>query len=84
MLNADMDDAAVTLTLKKKPSRSSPPKPYKGTKRNNGNYLRVRGEEVCMGWANVNGPCEDVCEDEVCFTAARGVTSITGSARRAH
>jgi hypothetical protein len=79
LLDADMDDAAVAVALEKKPARSSPPKPYKGTKRNGGRYLTVRGAEVCMGWAKLaaDGPCEDVCESEVCFDAA-GITSITG------
>ncbi len=80
LLDADMDDAAVTVALKKKPSRSAPPKPYKGTKKNGGRYLTVHGGEVCMGWAKLaeDGPCEDVCENEVCFDATRGVTSISG------
>lgn len=79
LLDAEMDDAAVAVALKKRPSRSSPPKAYKGTKQNGGRYLTVRGAEVCMGWARLeeDGPCEDVCESEVCFTAA-GVTSISG------
>lgn len=33
LLDEAMDDAAVTTALKKKPARSSPPKPYKGTNR---------------------------------------------------
>lgn len=78
MLDAAMDDAAVTAALKKKPSRSSPPKPYKGTKANGGRYLRVHGDEVCMGQANISGTCEDVCETEICISATAGVTSITG------
>lgn len=78
LLDAAMDDAAIAAALEKKPSRSAPPKPYKGIKKNGGRYLTVRGDEVCMGWAKVgDDPCEDVCEDEVCFTAA-GVTSISG------
>lgn len=77
LLDGAMDDAAVAL--KKKPARSSPPRAYKGTKQNGGRYLKVRGAEVCMGWAKLpgNGDCEDVCEIEVCLPAA-GVTSITG------
>ena len=80
LLAAEMDDAAVTAALAKKPSRSSPPKAYKGTRKNGGRYLTIRGVEVCMGWAKLeeDGPCEDLCESEVCFTAADGVTSISG------
>lgn len=80
LLDAEMDDAAVAAALAKKPSRSSPPKAYKGTKQNGGRYLAIRGPEVCMGWARLaeDGPCEDLCESEVCFTAADGVTSISG------
>jgi hypothetical protein len=80
LLDADMDDAVVAIALKKKPARSAPPKPYKGTKQNGGRYLSIQGAEVCMGWARLaaDGPCEDVCESEVCFDATAGVTSITG------
>jgi hypothetical protein len=39
ILSADMDDAKIADALKKKPSRSDPPKPYKGTKQNQGRYL---------------------------------------------
>jgi hypothetical protein len=79
LLDAAMDDAAVAVALKKKPARSSPPKAYKGSKQNGGRYLTIRGGEICMGWAKLaeDGPCEDVCEDEVCYTAA-GVSSISG------
>jgi hypothetical protein len=78
LLDAAMDDAAVAAALTKKPARSSPPRPYKGTKQNGGRYLKVYGDKVCMGWANVEGECGDVCESEVCFSATAGVTSITG------
>ena len=80
LLDEAMDDAAVTIALKKKPARSSPPKPYKGTKQNGGRYLKVDGADVCVGQARLaaDGPCEDVCETEVCFSATNGVISITG------
>lgn len=80
LLDAAMDDAAVANALKKKPARSSPPKAYKGTKQNGGRYLKIYGADVCIGQARLaaDGPCEDVCETEVCFSATKGVTEITG------
>ena len=80
LLDEAMDDTAVAKALAKRPSRSSPPKPYKGTKRNGGRYLKVLGSDVCVGQARLaaDGPCEDVCETQVCFSATKGVTEITG------
>lgn len=80
LLDEAMDDIAVAKALKKRPARSSPPKPYKGTRRNGGRYLKIYGAQVCVGQARLaaDGPCEDVCETEVCFSATKGVTEITG------
>jgi hypothetical protein len=82
LLSDDMDDAKISAALKNKPSRSDPPKPYSGTKRNRGRYLRVDRGNVCMGEAGLpdDGPCADVCESEVCFSATDGVVSISGLA----
>ena len=82
LLRADMDDAAVAKALEKPPSRSDPPKPYKGTKHNQGRYLRVAELGiVCMGWSHVegDGECEERCEGEVCISAADGIVSMDGT-----
>jgi hypothetical protein len=52
LLQASQDDAAVAEALKKKPSRSDPPKPYKGTKLNGGRYLRIdqKAESPSCAW----------------------------------
>jgi hypothetical protein len=80
-LTADMDDAKVSKALKGKPSRSDPPKAYKGTKKNSGRYLTVSGDVVCMGEEPLPGAgdCEDVCEGEVCYSATDGVISMHGT-----
>jgi hypothetical protein len=74
----------VSVALKGKPARSGPPKPYRGTKQNHGRYLRVddRTGNVCMGEEPLpgDGPCADVCESEVCFSATDGVVNISGLA----
>jgi hypothetical protein len=52
LMDADMDDAKVTAALAKPPSRSDPPKAYKGTKQNHGRYLLIEDDTtVCMGRA---------------------------------
>jgi hypothetical protein len=84
VLSADMDDAKVAEALKRKPSRSDPPKPYKGTKRNSGRYLSYTEESgdrvACFGWENLTGECEDTCMAEVCLSATRGFISVEGQA----
>src|SRR5258706_10029275 len=56
ILSADMDDAKVAEALKRKPSRSDPPKPYQGTRQNDGRYLHVEpGPIVCMGFEPLAG-----------------------------
>jgi len=82
LLRAEMDDAAVTAALTKAPSRSDPPKAYKGTIRNKGRYLRVAELGiVCMGWSHVegDGECEERCEGEVCIAPTDGIVSLDGT-----
>src|SRR4051794_1681354 len=77
LLIGKMDDAAISEALKKKPSRSDPPKAYEGTKLNNGRYMTVDGGKVCMGDGPLpgTGDCPDVCDGRVCWTAD-GVVEI--------
>jgi hypothetical protein len=81
ILSADMDDAKVTEALKKKPSRSDPPRPYRGTKQNSGRFLAIRNGLVCMGEEPLPdaGPCEDTCEGDVCISATSGVVELSGT-----
>lgn len=82
LLRADTDDAGVAKALEKAPSRSDPPKPYKGTKRNKGRYLRIAELGiVCMGWSHVegDGECEERCEGEICISATDGIVSADGT-----
>jgi hypothetical protein len=82
LLQASEDDAAVAEALKKKPSRSDPPKPYKGTKLNGGRYLQIEQKAgkpvVCMGEGPMpgDGDCEDVCYGEMCVSGTAGVVSL--------
>lgn len=82
LLSAADDDAKITAALKKKPSRSDPPKPYAGTKQNQGRYLHVLDDMVCMGEGPTPdaGECADVCDAQVCFSATDGVVSMMGLA----
>jgi len=83
LLNAENDDAKVAERLKGKPSRSSPPKPYAGTTKNNGRYLAIDDAgNVCMGFAptaDSERECEDTCEGEVCISETRGVVELSGT-----
>ena len=80
LLAEDADDAAIAAALKKKPSRSSPPKPYKPTKRNEGRYLSIEHGNVCWGWENVSrSDCDDTCFGEVCVSPTDGVESLIGT-----
>lgn len=81
ILSEDMDDAKIVEALKKKPSRSDPPKPYKGTKQNEGRFLKVEGDMVCYGYEPPPGAgdCEDTCFGGLCLTATGGVTKIEGT-----
>jgi hypothetical protein len=84
ILSADMDDAKIAEALKRKPSRSDPPKPYKGTKQNSGRYLNVdngdKGPVVCMGFEPPPdaGECESTCDGEMCVSAQAGVVKLEG------
>jgi hypothetical protein len=85
LLSADQDDASVAAAIKKKPSRSDPPKPYKGTRQNEGRYLELREAHgapiVCMGVGPVPGAgdCQqDVCEGELCVSPQAGVVRLEG------
>ncbi|MFT3695684.1 MAG: hypothetical protein QM831_21280 [Kofleriaceae bacterium] len=82
LLRAEMDDAAVAAALTKSPSRSDPPKPYKGTKLNHGRYLRLAElGVVCMGWSHVadEGECDERCEGEICISPTDGIISLDGT-----
>ena len=80
-LNDTKDDAKILAVIAGKPTRSSPPKAYKGTKKNNGRYLRIDGDTVCMGEEPLDdaGECADVCEGEICIDATAGVVSLHGT-----
>jgi hypothetical protein len=81
LLTADMDDDKIALVLQRKPSRSDPPKPYRGTKINDGRYLELRDGFVCMG----QGPtpdapeCEDTCDGDICISATDGIVRLEGN-----
>ena len=80
-LNDTKDDAKIATVLAGKPTRSAPPKAYKGTKVNNGRYLRVDGDMVCMGEEPLPGAgmCDDICEGEICISSTDGVVSLHGT-----
>lgn len=82
LLNADNDDAVIAKRLEGKPSRSSPPKPYKATRTNGGRYLSINEHgAVCMGHEPV-GPereCADTCEGWVCISATDGIVELAGT-----
>jgi hypothetical protein len=80
LLTDDMDDAKVAERLKGKPSRSDPPKAYKGTKQNFGRFLAIDGGEVCMGEGPMPGAgdCDTTCEGRVCLTVD-GITRLDGN-----
>jgi hypothetical protein len=80
LLSDEADDAKIVEALKRKPSRSDPPKPYRGTKQNGGRFLRIDGGEVCVGEEPLPGAgeCDDVCEAEMCISSTRGVVKLSG------
>jgi hypothetical protein len=79
LLTADMDDKKIAKALEGKPSRSDPPKPYKGTTENQGRYLNVNGGSVCIGEGPLPGAgdCEDVCFAELCMSD-QGIDILQG------
>ena len=81
ILTAEMDDAKIAERLKGKPSRSDPPKPYDGTKQNDGRYLTVSERLVCFGEGPLPdaGPCEDTCDATMCVAATDGVVKLFGN-----
>lgn len=81
LLNAKNDDAVIAKRLTEKPSRSSPPKGYEGTKKNGGRYISISDDGiVCMGEAPVakDFQCEDVCDAWICVSATAGVIELQG------
>jgi len=81
LLPDDADDARIAEALKAKPSRSDPPKPYKPTRLNEGRFLTIDGDIVCMGQGPAPGDpaCEDTCEGQVCISASDGVVILDGT-----
>jgi hypothetical protein len=82
LMDADMDDAKVTAALAKPPSRSDPPKAYKGTKQNHGRYLFIDDENtVCMGEGPEpgDGDCPDTCDGTLCISRTAGVVKLMGN-----
>jgi hypothetical protein len=83
MLWASMDDAKVAEALKKPPSRSDPPKPYKATKLNEGRSLEITKDGlVCMIDNPLpDDPClEQGCEGgAICISATEGIVGLEGT-----
>jgi hypothetical protein len=86
ILNREQDDAQVTEALKRKPSRSDPPKPYEATKQNEGRYLNLTSKDpndpvACLGAGLPPGmDCEEgTCYGELCISAKQGVVSLEGN-----
>jgi len=81
LLNATNDDAKIVERLKDKPSRSSPPKEYKGNATNRGRYLAISDDGVvCMGEApRTADQCEDTCDGWVCVSETDGVVEVSGT-----
>jgi hypothetical protein len=81
LLTAEMDDQKIAEVLKGKPSRSDPPKPYKGTKLNEGRYLEIRDGLVCIGQGPAPGEpeCEDTCDGGICISATDGIVRLEGN-----
>jgi hypothetical protein len=84
LLKAKATDAEIAERLKGKPSRSDPPKPYQGTKRNEGRYLDFRdtsgGPVTCLGQGPLPGAgdCDDICDASFCVSPTAGVVIIEG------
>ena len=82
LLSADMDDAAVTKVLKRKPSRSDPPRAYAGTSQNQGRFLTIEpaadGSMACMGALTKKESAKEPGVGEVCISAKTGVVFLGG------
>jgi hypothetical protein len=85
LLSRDASDSVIADALKGKPSRSDPPKPYKGSRINEGRYLDVRelegGVVACMGEGPMPGAaqCDDICYGEMCVSASAGIVNVIGT-----
>lgn len=75
------DDAKVAAMLKGKPSRSDPPKPYAGTKKNHGRYLNIQDGRVCIGEGPEPGAgdCPDTCDGTLCIDPVDGPVELLGN-----
>ena len=82
LLSAEMDDAAVAKVLKRKPSRSDPPRAYAGTSQNQGRFLTIEpaadGPTACMGALTNKESAKDPGVGEVCISAKTGVVFLGG------
>jgi hypothetical protein len=81
-IDEDATDEKILEAIKHHPSRSNPPREYSATKRNEGRYLNIHGDMVCMGDAPLSdaGPCDDTCFSVLCIEKDRGVVQIAGTA----
>jgi hypothetical protein len=81
IMEASMDDKAVEKQLAGKPSRSDPPKPYEGTKQNQGRYLMIMNGLVCLGQGPLPGAddCPDTCDGTMCISPTDGVVTLYGN-----
>jgi len=81
IMEASMDDKSVEKALAGKPSRSDPPKPYEGTKQNNGRYLMIMDGLVCLGQGPLPGAgdCPDTCDGTMCISPTDGVVTLYGN-----
>ena len=75
------DDAQIAASLKAKPSRSDPPKPYKPTEENHERYLEIKGGLVCFGELTPcpDGDCEGTDHAEICISPDNGIVKVAGN-----
>jgi hypothetical protein len=82
LLSADMDDAVVAKSLKRRPSRSDPPRSYVGSSENQERYLIIEsgpnGPVACMGSRTLRESDTDPVVGEVCVSAAKGFVFLGG------
>jgi hypothetical protein len=81
-IDDDATDEKILQALKRRPSRSNPPREYSGTKRNEGRYLNIDGDMVCMGDEPLpgDGECDDTCFSVLCIDKDKGVVQLGGTA----